>query len=275
MVEGMDERLLQLPDVAAVRSISYEPVYALADHTPEHSELIHVIDGRLRLSVGGRRFAAGPGDTLLAPCDQPHRDMFDLSEGLDVLLVHFRWAGEAVFREAVTNNDLLALSAEARAESSRVFDSMRCDYGGDRLDRTVAAARIHYLLLLFYRDVARRRQPVAEPATAGETNHQRLVAEAKAYMEEHYAEPITLDQVAAAMGISPYHLSRVFSQESDFSLFGYLANVRLTKARQLLLEESLSVADVAYAVGYASPNYFAKVFRKAYGFPPSQARRRM
>jgi AraC-like DNA-binding protein len=270
----MDQRLLQLPDVASVRSIAYEPIYALADHTPEHSELIHVIDGKLRLSVGGRRYAAGPGDTLLAPCDLPHRDMFDLGEGLDVLLIHFRWSGEELFRQAVSNDDLLALSAETRAEASRVFDAMRCDYGGEALDRTVAAARIHYLLLLFHRDVARRRQPAAEPVSPGEANHRRLVAEAKAYMEEHYAEPITLEQMAAALEISPFHLSRVFSQESDFSLFGYLANVRLTKARQLLLEESLPVAEIAYAVGYASPNYFAKVFRKAFGYPPSQARRR-
>ena len=82
----------------------------------------------------------------------------------------------------------------------------------------------------------------------------------------------TLDQIAAALQVSPFHLSRVFSQESDFSLFGYLATVRLTKARQLLLEEDLPVAEVAYAVGYASPNYFAKVFRKAFGHPPSRTR---
>jgi AraC-like DNA-binding protein len=270
----MDERLLQLPDVASVRSIAYEPIYALADHTPEHSELIHVIDGRLRLSMGGRRYAAGPGDTLLAPCDLPHRDIFDLSEGLDVLLVHFRWPGEEPFRQSVGNNDLLALSSATRAEASRVFDAMRCDYGGEALDRTVAAARIHCLLLLFYRDVERRRRPETAPVSPGETSHRRLVVEAKAYMEVHYAEPITLDQVAAALSVSPFHLSRVFGQESDFSLFGYLANVRLTKARQLLLEQSVPVAEVAYAVGYASPNYFAKVFRKAFGFPPSQARRR-
>jgi len=83
----MDEKLLTFPQVSSVRSLAYEPVYALAEHTPDHSELIHVIDGPQRLSVGGRRYAAGPGDTLLAPCDQPHRDLFDLTEGLDVLLV--------------------------------------------------------------------------------------------------------------------------------------------------------------------------------------------
>jgi len=268
----MDEKLLSFPEVSSVRSIAYEPVYALAEHTPDHSELIHVIDGRLRLSVGGRRYAAGPGDTLLAPCNTPHRDLFDLTEGLDVLLVHFRWTGEAAFLAIVGNDDLLALSPETRAEAGRIFDAMRSDYGGTPLDRTVAAARIHCLLLLFHREVLRGRQPTLEPARTGETSRLRLVAEAKTYVEAHYADPITLEQIAAALQVSPFHLSRVFSQESDFSLFGYLATVRLTRARQLLLEESLSVAEVAYAVGYASPNYFAKVFRKAFGHPPSRTR---
>ena len=270
----MDERLLCLPVVSAVRSIAYEPVYALADHTPDHSELIHVIDGRLRLRFGGRRYAAGPGDTLLAPGHIPHRDFFDLAEGLDVLLVHFRWDGEEAFSATVTNDDLLALSPETRAEASRVFDAMRSDYGGDALDHAVAAARVHCLLLLFLRDVQRRRTAAPEAVRAGETSRKRLVAEAKKYVETHYAEPTSLEQIAAALRTSPFHLSRVFGQESDFSLFGYLASVRLTKARQLLLEESLSVAEVAYAVGYASPNYFAKVFRRAFGIPPSQARRK-
>lgn len=270
----MDERLLAFPEVRAVRSLAYEPVYALADHTPEHCELIHVIAGRLRLFVQGRRFSAGPGDTLMAPRDVPHRDVFDLDQGLDILLIHFRWPGEEPFLAAVGNHDLLALSAEVRAEAGRVFDAMRSDYGGGPLDRVVAAARVHSLLLLFYREVERRRTPGAALPSAGEQNRQRLVAEAKRYLETHYAEPVSLESIAHALGVSPFHLSRVFGQESDFSLFGYLASVRLTKARQLLIEESLPVAEVAYAVGYASPNYFAKVFRKAFGHPPSQARRR-
>ena len=71
--------------------------------------------------------------------------------------------------------------------------------------------------------------------------------------------------MASALHVSGYHLSHVFSRESNFSLFAYLTAVRMEKAKALLAEGELTVSQVAHAVGYATPNYFSKVFRKQCG----------
>lgn len=267
----VDPVLRTLPQVVSVRNVWFEPVYAREDHCSGHAELLHVIHGRLELCLGGRRFPARPGDTLLTPSGAAHRDLFDTQAGLDALLVHFDWAGEAVFRAAVSNDDLLALSPECRGEAGAMLDAMRGDFGTDDVDRVVAATRLHGLLMLFLRDVLRRRGEAAVPVDAMPgARTRRLVREAKAYVDHHYARPVTLDGIAEALRVSPFYLSRVFSRESDVSLFGYLTAVRLGKARQLLREERLNVSEVAYRVGYEDPNYFSKVFRRVYGCSPSR-----
>jgi len=263
--------LRTLPQVISVRNVWFEPIYAREDHCSAHAELLHIIHGRLELCVGGRRFPARPGDTLLTPCGAAHRDLFDTKAGLDALLVHFDWEGEPAFLECVSNDELLALSPECRAEARTLLDAMRADFGTDDVDRAVAATRLHGLLMLFLRDVLRRRGEAAVPVDAVHgARTRRLVREAKAYVEHHYARPVTLDEIAEALRVSPFYLSRVFSRESDVSLFGYLTAVRLGKARQLLSEERLNVSEVAYRVGYEDPNYFSKVFRRAYGYSPSR-----
>jgi two-component system response regulator YesN len=69
--------------------------------------------------------------------------------------------------------------------------------------------------------------------------------------------------------VSPYHLSHVFSRESDFTLWGYLMQVRMTEAKKLLRTGRLNVSEVGRAVGYEDPNYFSKAFRKHVGQSPT------
>ena len=67
-------------------------------------------------------------------------------------------------------------------------------------------------------------------------------------------------------------MSRIFSRESDFSLFEYLNDVRMRKARELLHEGRHIVADVAYMTGFEDSNYFSKVYKRYYGHSPSHER---
>ena len=94
------------------------------------------------------------------------------------------------------------------------------------------------------------------------------MAKAKEYLVERFTECVSLEDVAGALRVSPYYLSHVFSEESDFSLFSYLTSLRMARAEELLAEGLLNVSEVAYAVGYESPNYFSKVFRAHFGAAP-------
>lgn len=89
------------------------------------------------------------------------------------------------------------------------------------------------------------------------------------YVEEHYHSAIDRSSVARAFGIHPNHLSRLFRQEGGESFMACLTRLRLARARSLLTEQFLPVKEVAARCGFASPNYFCKVFRKAEGLSPA------
>jgi two-component system response regulator YesN len=83
---------------------------------------------------------------------------------------------------------------------------------------------------------------------------------------------LNLSTVAKHFHISGSHLSRVFHEEAGVSFINYLTDLRMREAESLLRDTYQSVAEVAYAVGYGNPNYFARIFQRRYGVPPSAYR---
>jgi len=175
----MDSTLTILPTVSLIQNVALEPVWSL-EHTPTDSELLHVIRGSVRVILEERQYTAGPGDTVITPAGIPHRDMFNLDEEPEALLIHFTWPGEAAFLAAVGNDQLAALPDRARTEAARMFDAMRSDFGTGEADCAVASSRLLTVLMLFYRDAVSAPGSATGASTDGP--RQRLVAEAKTYI---------------------------------------------------------------------------------------------
>lgn len=91
------------------------------------------------------------------------------------------------------------------------------------------------------------------------------VGQALHYIEEHYAEDISLDLVAEKIGISPFYLSRLFRTERGESFVEYLTATRMQVAVRLAKETRLSIREIAVRTGYGSPTYFCRVFKKHVG----------
>ena len=248
----------------------FDPVWAERMHVSGTCEMLHVIDGTLELVMQGASYVAGPGQTLLVPPNTMHRDQFDLDRGLEVFYASFVWPMAEEFFSQVDNDRLLNLPAGTRADLSAMVDHLRGDLAGrSEIDGVVARSRLLTLLLTVLREVVlQSQQSRAAETEGGSTRRRELMGAARAYLQEHYAQCIALDDVASALGVSPYYLSHVFSDESEASLFAYLTNLRMDKARTLLLEGKRNVSEVARAVGYESANYFSKVFRKHAGCAP-------
>ncbi len=97
-----------------------------------------------------------------------------------------------------------------------------------------------------------------------------IIEKANQYIEDHYAQDISLDDVAREVNLSSYYFSRFYKEESGINFSDKLVNVRIDKAKELLKKEEYSVKDVCYMVGYMEPNYFSKIFKKATGFTASE-----
>ncbi|WP_053361492.1 response regulator [Bacillus sp. FJAT-27251] len=99
-----------------------------------------------------------------------------------------------------------------------------------------------------------------------------LLLEAKDYMDRHYSKAISLEEVAEKAGVSSYYLSKLFKERFKITFIDYLTSLRIRKAKDYLLNPSLSLKEIAFDVGYKDPNYFSRVFKKETGLSPSEFR---
>ena len=92
---------------------------------------------------------------------------------------------------------------------------------------------------------------------------------AVAHVTKHFARDVSESDVAQLCGMSPWHFCREFKAQFGVTFLEYLTAHRMTEAKRLLCNPDMSVADVAAAVGFGDPSYFARVFRRLEGASPS------
>ena len=101
----------------------------------------------------------------------------------------------------------------------------------------------------------------------------RLCGSTKRYIDTHYQENITLDQLAEVCHVSKYHLAHAFTEEYGISPINYLISKRLTEAEHLLRTTDFSLSLISNTTGFSSPSYFAQIFKKQKGMSPTQFRK--
>lgn len=131
--------------------------------------------------------------------------------------------------------------------------------------RFMATAHFERLLGFISRAYAHVSKPVARPVTQ--------ISEVLAYIERHYAEPLTVEDIAGEVGMSPTTLFRNFKEIMDRSPIDYLIRLRIDKAAQLLRRGGMRVGEVSGAVGFNDSNYFARQFRRITGRSPRESAR--
>lgn len=268
-----------LPEVVSIGVSIWDSIWALEAHQSQAHELVHVVKGSVRVHIDKGVYAAKQGDTIFVPARALHRDDFPLEAPFEALLIQFAWEADRWLLAPSENECLLGLPLRVRSaigkRAREVYDAFRkgLPQGSD-----VVQALLYALLVTIASEVrthARAAESGMARAKAGKHFRQtHLFERACRYVDENLKEQISLNDVAQHLGLSSYHLSHVFSQTSGFSLSNYIGRKRMERAAALLTEPNHRVSDVAYAVGYADPNHFAKAFRRFHGASPSQYRER-
>ena len=94
----------------------------------------------------------------------------------------------------------------------------------------------------------------------------------KEYIDRHYHEPLSLQEIGNALNISPYYLSHVFKGMSGYSPIQYLLRRRLGEAQTLLISTDLPIIDITLMTGFDTQNYFNAQFTKHVGVSPKRYR---
>ncbi len=106
-----------------------------------------------------------------------------------------------------------------------------------------------------------------------ENRERKPVLEAIAYMKEHFAEKITLEDVAAIIGFNTNYFSELFKKETGENFSNYLLAIRMEKAKQMLRDTKTPVYEIGESVGYRDAKYFSQQFMKVVGVKPAEYRK--
>lgn len=108
--------------------------------------------------------------------------------------------------------------------------------------------------------------------TKKEEHENQLVVKAQNYIQENFQKDLSLDEVSRQLDLSPYYFSKLFKEETGYNFVEYLTSLRMKKAQELLMQESLSMKEICVSVGYSDPNYFSRIFKKHMGVTPTEYR---
>lgn len=101
----------------------------------------------------------------------------------------------------------------------------------------------------------------------------QYIKDARAYLHDHFSDPITLDQLSERFNINKYYFLKVFKNYTGFTPNEYVIKTRINRAKELLRTTDAPVYEIAADVGIHNPSHFINLFRKTEGYTPQAYRR--
>ncbi|WP_343250433.1 response regulator [Diplocloster hominis] len=105
------------------------------------------------------------------------------------------------------------------------------------------------------------------------SRHKQPITIAIEYIEQHYKEPVSLEEVCAQVDLSYHYFSGLFRQETGVTITDYLIQVRIDHAKRLLKDTTKNISEIAELCGYSDARHFSRLFAKRVGIKPQEYRR--
>lgn len=228
-----------------------------------------VLSGRGTVTIGKNRWEIGPGDHVFLNCQETYAHESSEEDPWVLLWVHFYGTSMTGYYEyfvrhqktSVFHPDLPS-SFQAILEQILVLEQNRA---GNR--ELLENELLHQLVtqILTWQ---------AETPVKKEDNLASKLQEIRSYLDEHFTEKVSLDELANRFYISKYHMSREFKKAFGITVGSYVNSQRITKAKELLRFSDQQIETIARACGIDDNSYFNKVFQKAEGITAREYRRK-
>ncbi|HEY2153350.1 MAG TPA: AraC family transcriptional regulator [Vicinamibacterales bacterium] len=230
-------------------------------HTHPHTRFVLVLSGTLIEIRGGETHRYGPSALLFRRAEEPHAWLAS-NAGATCLVVDIdpSWYARAQMHAPV-------LAQSAAFSGGFVIHLAHRLHGEFRLRDEVSRLAIESITLGVLAEASRRVTRAAEerPAPA-------WLRQARAFVEAHFTEPLSLAAVAGRVGVHPVHLARTFRRVHDQTFAGYIRHLRVEFARRELAASEASLGDIAVAAGFCDQSHFSRLFKQHTGVTPAEYR---
>ncbi len=247
----------------------YDPGYYLQRNKYDSILLMHIIDGACTGACGGNLFTAEKDQLVLLDCYLPHEyGNKTSSKTLDVVWLHFDGPLARSYYELITAGGQNVISP---ANTYTVSHNMKKILSLFREAAPIREASVSEYITKILTELLNGASHQAENS---DTSHAQVVENSLAYINEHFSERISLEQLARASNLSLYYFTRVFRARTGFTPHQYLIATRLNSAKYLLQTSKIPVKEIAFSCGFNSESSFCSTFRKWENMTPGEFRMR-
>jgi AraC-like DNA-binding protein/mannose-6-phosphate isomerase-like protein (cupin superfamily) len=226
---------------------------------------IYVLSGRGTFTYEGITYNLAQQDCILIDCQQRYTHISSENAPWELLWIHFNGPGARGYYDYIVQKKghLIHLPESRRiSESIEELISIH-ENRTDDTDIRASAIIVNILTMCASRNLD-------SPDESALSYKLALVFK---YIDEHFSEKITLDQLAKDFSISKFYLTREFKKEYGVTIVQYLLSKKITHAKTLLRYTELPIEEIAVQCGIGDASYFNKVFRKLEGMTASQYRK--
>lgn len=118
--------------------------------------------------------------------------------------------------------------------------------------------------------IERNKKELKKELESVQHHDKNWIVEIKEEIKNRYTEDLSMEEMANFVGFSTSYFSRMFKHEFGCNFVDYITQLRLEKACELLANPTVTIREICFEVGYSEPNYFTRVFKKAYNLTPTQ-----
>ncbi len=230
----------------------------------ESYELRFTLDGRGKLEYGGQTYTLNKGDGFLIDCRKPHL-YYTGGDFWNCTILHLDGPQMPyVFRAFADDGDVTF-----HAESCPNFEMLQF-----QLLKATQRAVPHYehkiscLIDILLTELLTTKSSPARPAGNAD-----VYGDVISHIQEHFAEDLTLDSLVRQFAVSRTNLCREFKRYTGFTFKKYVLTLRISHAKQLLAQTSLSVEETAARSGFHDTAHFVQMFKQTVGVTPLKYRK--
>ena len=229
--------------------------------------LVLVLSGSGTLVIDNREYSLKAGSCFFIDCRYSYYHQTSTTDPWELRWVHFYGSASKEYYEAFSMYSEPAFFPDCFTEvKNRLEELFLVNEASDLWAEIESSRLIVELLSLLLLEVTKKKE--------GENQGLQKQREIKAYLDEHYLEKFSLEELSARFFLSKYHLSRQFKQYYGSSPNRYVIGKRITFAKKLLRFSEYSLEEVARESGFYDASYFNKQFIKAEGISASEYRRK-
>ncbi len=242
-------------------------------HYHDEIEILYVYKGALLVSVNGSEIAIEAGSVMLLSPRIPHATRFAEGGG-SYKMLQFRL--ENYLGDNINVGKYFNRFIQSASVPYTVFESQALCSVMNNIFLEYEEKKTEYILVikgLVYNVVALLiREGILPNSNITYTEPILKLLPSIAYIEEHYSEKITLNEIAAVQRLAPSYFCRLFKKASGTGFVDYLNFVRICKSERMLSHSEKSILEISYELGFSSVSYFNRLFKKYKNCTPSEYR---